>query len=366
LLNNNAGKQPVHESIKDQIRDQIHSGHLPEGSRVPSENELVKQLGVSRNQTRQALRELELEGYVVRRQGSGTFVAQRACEIATMSTPETGAVVMIFPQYVSRYCHRVLEGFMRHMAGAEQHTITYNWQKDPATELRLLRTIGDSGSAGLVAWLEHDNEQIRELVRGLAARRFPIVLVDRRLEEVDVDYVHSDNVEIGYRLTKALIERGHTRIAFAGLFENAPSSLRDRLEGYKRAVAESGIDYDDRLVAVEEERLDMDAAAFVNTYMALAVRPTAFVCINDLIAKRLYDPLVELGFRVPEDVTLAAVQDGRPPERPDVPMITVTQQARETGAQSAAILLERMANPNAPSQQIRLEPSELCDTDTGG
>ena len=63
---------PVYEDIKRRIKEQIRRGDLKAGDRVPSEYELVNQLGVSRNQTRQALRELELEGYVVRRRGSGS------------------------------------------------------------------------------------------------------------------------------------------------------------------------------------------------------------------------------------------------------------------------------------------------------
>lgn len=62
--------------IADQIRSQIASGEYALGDRIPTENELAKQLGVSRPTVRQALDLLTREERLVRIKGSGTFVAQ--------------------------------------------------------------------------------------------------------------------------------------------------------------------------------------------------------------------------------------------------------------------------------------------------
>jgi len=62
--------------IADQLRSQIVSGEYPLGGRIPTENELARQLGVSRPTVRQALDLLTREGRLVRIKGSGTFVAQ--------------------------------------------------------------------------------------------------------------------------------------------------------------------------------------------------------------------------------------------------------------------------------------------------
>lgn len=58
----------------------IESGQLTPGDRVPSERELTEQFGVSRMTARQALRELESQGYLYRVQGKGTFVASPKLE----------------------------------------------------------------------------------------------------------------------------------------------------------------------------------------------------------------------------------------------------------------------------------------------
>ena len=63
-------------SVQDELKQRIDRGQLPAGTRLPSEPELAAELQVSRATLREALRAMELEGLLRRRQGSGTFVAE--------------------------------------------------------------------------------------------------------------------------------------------------------------------------------------------------------------------------------------------------------------------------------------------------
>jgi GntR family histidine utilization transcriptional repressor len=67
--------QPLYQKVQKHILELIDSGRLPAGSRIPSENELVVTLNVSRMTIHRALRELTAQGLLVRVQGVGTFVA---------------------------------------------------------------------------------------------------------------------------------------------------------------------------------------------------------------------------------------------------------------------------------------------------
>ncbi|MBB4568707.1 histidine utilization repressor [Rhizobium leucaenae] len=75
LAENDSG--PLYAGVKQMILDRIHSGEWPPKHRVPSENELVVELGVSKMTANRALRELANEGELVRIQGVGSFVAER-------------------------------------------------------------------------------------------------------------------------------------------------------------------------------------------------------------------------------------------------------------------------------------------------
>jgi len=67
--------QPLYQKVKRHILNQIQNGRLKPEARIPSENELVNTLNVSRMTVNRALRELSAEGVVVRVQGVGTFVS---------------------------------------------------------------------------------------------------------------------------------------------------------------------------------------------------------------------------------------------------------------------------------------------------
>jgi GntR family histidine utilization transcriptional repressor len=68
---------PIYERMKTEIRARIETGEWPVNHRIPSENELVDTLGVSRMTANRALRELANEGVITRVQGKGSFVAPK-------------------------------------------------------------------------------------------------------------------------------------------------------------------------------------------------------------------------------------------------------------------------------------------------
>lgn len=71
---------PLYVQIADSLLDRIESGRLLAGDRLPPERELSQGLGVNRLTLRRALRVLEAQGLLIRRQGSGTFVADPKIE----------------------------------------------------------------------------------------------------------------------------------------------------------------------------------------------------------------------------------------------------------------------------------------------
>lgn len=71
-----AGRVPIFQQIKDHLLGEIHAGHWKAGDAIPSELVLAKQFGVSRMTVNRAVRELTSEQVLTRIQGSGTYVAQ--------------------------------------------------------------------------------------------------------------------------------------------------------------------------------------------------------------------------------------------------------------------------------------------------
>ena len=77
ILSNSSGK-PIYEQIADQVKEQIMTGQMATGEKLPSVRELSKSITVNPNTVQKAYRELERQGYVYTTSGVGTFVADRS------------------------------------------------------------------------------------------------------------------------------------------------------------------------------------------------------------------------------------------------------------------------------------------------
>ena len=72
--------------VTDWLREEIRSGSFGKDGYLPSEEELCQKIGVSRPTIRTALATLSAEGYLIRKQGNGTFVNSRGLEVLSYQT----------------------------------------------------------------------------------------------------------------------------------------------------------------------------------------------------------------------------------------------------------------------------------------
>jgi DNA-binding FadR family transcriptional regulator len=77
------------DALASQLKEEIVSGHLESGARLPSEHDISEGYGVSRPTVREAIGRLKQDGLVVSRQGSGVYVADpRAASVFRLDTPD--------------------------------------------------------------------------------------------------------------------------------------------------------------------------------------------------------------------------------------------------------------------------------------
>jgi LacI family transcriptional regulator len=135
----------------------------------------------------------------------------------------------------------------------------------------------------------------------------PVVLLNCFSADRRFPAVVPGEVAGGHLATQVLIDAGHRRIAHI-TGEMWMDAARDRLKGYRDALANADIPYDPDLVV---EGNWQPSAGFENTraLMSLPNPPTAIFCSNDRMAVGCYEALKELGFRIPEDVSVVGYDD---------------------------------------------------------
>ena len=82
MIISNSSPVPIYEQIKNSIIEQVMNDELKEGEAIPSIRNLARDIKISVMTIKKAYDELEAEGYIVSRQGKGTFVAPKNNELA--------------------------------------------------------------------------------------------------------------------------------------------------------------------------------------------------------------------------------------------------------------------------------------------
>ncbi|MBP7002528.1 MAG: LacI family DNA-binding transcriptional regulator [Amaricoccus sp.] len=220
---------------------------------------------------------------------------------------------------------------------------------DAGLEARLLDDLMREPLAGLVY-----ATILTRRVRLPSARLLeaPTVLLNCLLPDHSLPSVTPAEFLGGHAATMALVRAGHRRIAhIAG--QSWTDASRDRLKGYRRALAEHGIGFDPELVRPGNWE-PPTGYQHTRDLMALADPPTAIFVANDMMAVGAYDALKELGLRIPQDVSVVGYDDREIAQFMRPPLTTVTLPHYEMGRQAVEVLAEGLRRGGA-QPQIKVE-----------
>ena len=169
----------------------------------------------------------------------------------------------------------------------------------------------------------------------------PLVAIHANIVLPGVINLESDEEAGSFSLVRRLIDIGHRRILHLAGPEAMLGSVR-RIAGYRRALEESGISYDPRLVkmagfATHQGREAM--RGWIDEHAGEPL-PTAVFCANDGVAFGCMETLSAAGLRVPDDISVAGFDDTLA-ARASVPQLsTVRQPLRQMGGRAVELLLD--------------------------
>ncbi len=332
-----------HQRISQWIVEGIETGRLAPGDKLPSESELCRLFGVSRNSVRQAIGTLTNEGWLETRKGIGTFCRLRSRRL----TMDVGLVCYytasyIFPR-ISRGCDQVA-----HRRGF--HLILNQSEYDLDKEREILLKLKKRGVDGLV--IEPINPGAGrtnlDLLLQLEESGIPVILIDNFFPDQRFSRVVMDDRAGGRLVAAYLWDRGHRRI---GIVSDHPAGYypkRMRVEGARALLEERG--------AAIPERWLLESAGPVLSGETLRVLsaffererdlPSAFICTSDEEAIELYKAAEKHGVRIPQDLSVIGFDNSPVAVLPGISLTSVDHAGQYMGELATRILLERIMNPS--------------------
>jgi len=204
-----------------------------------------------------------------------------------------------------------------------------------------------------------DNKNIK-IFKRLIEDGFPLVFIDRYLDEVEGSYVVTDNTKGAYRAVRYLIELGHKRILLLTTGTRI-STVQNYLEGYKKALKKSNLAYDDSLVRRCEETEAGENRLFIGYNVVKEILQekldfTAIFATDDNFAAGAIKALKEKGLKVPEDISVIGFDDLPFSSFIDPPLTSVMQKKYQMGRKATELLMGIIKKEIIHPQRILLEP----------
>lgn len=194
-------------------------------------------------------------------------------------------------------------------------------------------------------------------LRTLRKSETPVVLLDHKSPNRQICSVSVDDKMGGNLAVTHLLSTGHRRIAFVG-GEGRANQVRDRAEGGRRAIAESGHS-SSSLTTIDVDSLNVaggrEAGRQLLT-MSKRTRPTAAFCANDLLALGLLQEFTLAGVGVPDDIAIVGYDDIEFAAAAAVPLTSVRQPSHDVGMRAASLLFEEIEGLAHRHQQVVFEP----------
>jgi LacI family transcriptional regulator len=302
----------------------------------------------TRDRVRQALTEL---GYVYNRAA------------ASLRTQHSDAIGVVLTNITNPYFAEFATGLQDILTSSGTVPLLAVSNEDRELQHRLIKSLVERNVDGIVLVPAHGTtpDNLPSLLGT------PLVLLARRLQGMDVDYVGAQNRDGGYAAAEHLYSHGCRRIAFVGGFTD--SSAREERAGGVAAFLNDhslALEADHSVVCEPARPHAREAAMELLTKNSGVDGPNVdgIVCFSDVVAFGVLDAIADTGRIIGSEVRVIGFDDVHDAglNRPSLSSVAVP--ARETGRRAAQLVLERAAGSTEATVReefpTKLEPRETC------
>lgn len=331
---------PKYLELVNWIKEQIEKKELLPGQKMYSENELAVMFHLSRQTVRHAISVLEQENLLYRIRGSGTYISEAQAEshrnrIALIMTYLDG---YIFPRTIQaienilfKAGYTVQIAFTNNLIDRERKILEDMLEKDEVAGVIVEATKSALPNPNIHFYKE------------LQSRRIPVLFINCFYQALSMPHVSMNDKQAGKTAAQYLISKGHKKIT--GIFKLDDGQGHLRYAGFLEAMNENGLVCDEAgILWIDTEDIKNFSRLKVKIKERLSGY-TALVCYNDEVAFNLLKVLKEIGIRIPQDLSIASIDDSELAVLGDIKLTSIPYPMEKLGIRAADNLLELIRNP---------------------
>lgn len=246
---------------------------------------------------------------------------------------------VVCPKIFHTFFSEVISGIMETADKQGYTVILVQTNESYKKEVKETEVLFDSPLEGLLISSTFETTNY-DHVRKFLDFGIPVVQYDRITEELETSKIHVDDYEGSYVATKHLIDQGCKRIALVR--GKLIPLIQSRLEGFKKALEDSGLKFDESMVLETKTSEIEEGIELAESLMKLPSKPDAVFSFADVTALGLIKGLKAMGVKIPQEVAVVGFNDSTMSTLIEPALTTVSQPAFEMGKKSAKILLREI------------------------
>jgi LacI family transcriptional regulator len=251
----------------------------------------------------------------------------------------TNTIGVIVPRLNSYFMSTVIAGMEKVANENGYNLIISQSQESCKREIAGVNTMYNSRIDGLLVSLAYDTVDCDHF-ESLLKKNIPLIFFDRIIEHPGCTSVVIDNRRAGYDATRHLLDQGCKRILhIAGSLNR--NVYADRLEGYKHALAERGIEFNSSLV-ISNNLSDQSGADAARELLNMNPRPDGVFASNDTSAVACMRELKQVGIKIPMDVAFVGFNNDPISKVIEPNLTTINYPGQEIGEVAADTLINQL------------------------
>lgn len=325
-----------YKEIKLTLKELV--AQMNDGDKLPSRSILSRQLDSSRVTVDKAIRELEEEGILTSRFGSGTYVANKL----------EGMVInarnwcLIVPDIREDIYAKLASSVENEARKWNTNVILCNSENSAENQDRYIRRLIVSGTDGfiIVPVIARSVLENVSLYQSLLQSKVPFVFCNREVEGISVPLVKSNDFYGGYIATLHLIDQGYRNIAY--LAQQRYRTSIERCHGYISALQCRGIEVDHRRILMLDNGTLEDCRNQLNRILKSDVPVDAVFCFTDSIALEAMRCVENADLCISGDIGIIGYNDDANLDMTKPALTTISYRMEEVGRTAAEVLRKKI------------------------
>ncbi len=246
---------------------------------------------------------------------------------------------------------QMMAGIEAELRGAGKHVIITTGHSEEKGEKDGIEFLLSRNCDAIIIHVEAvSDEYLIELSKGPV----PVYLMSRHVEEIKDHCISLDNTLGGYLATKAILEQGHTQIAYISGHQFKADSI-NRFNGHKKALAEKNIAFDENLFFIGDYK-ETGGSAGLKHFIDNNLSFSALICANDEMASGAMKYAREHGYELPNDLSIMGYDNVIFANYLYPKLTTIDNPVNEMGKMAAKLVLKTVYNQKKQNIKSVFEP----------